>query len=179
MSCEHFSQTRTRPQVRSAESVRRRAHPRLVRSTLCDDVGAIPEPDQTSSACAEPSRLRRCLRHMPGVRRRVAASSRLPQRRRSSSDECRPRSTRALGFTRLRGTGSLAARYRPARSCLCTPCALRTAWRCCWSSPAGMSSPLRWTAATTRDCGSVLGLSFGVLIGSRPDGDSQLRPRCA
>ena len=80
MSCEHFSQTRTRPQVRSAESVRRRAHPRLVRSTLCDDVGAIPEPDQTSSACAEPSRLRRCLRHMPGVRRRVAASSRLPQR---------------------------------------------------------------------------------------------------
>jgi hypothetical protein len=40
----------------------------------------------------------------------------------------------ALGFTRLRGTGSLAARYRPARSCLCIACAPRSAWRCCWSS---------------------------------------------
>jgi hypothetical protein len=45
--------------------------------------------------------------------------------------------------------------------------------------PEGMSSLLGGPAPTTRGCGGVLGLSFGALIRSRPDGDSRFRPRCA
>jgi hypothetical protein len=110
----------------------------------------------------------------------AAAAASWPVRRRSGSDECRPRSTRcARRFTRLRGTGSLAARYPPARSCLMHT--LRSSNRVALL----LAVPRRHVVAAEvnrrnhGDCGSVLGLSFGALIRSRPDGDSQLRARCA